>query len=77
MSDNGKAKKTLIEVSLYNGTINIDFATDVNMALISHGLRLANLELDNAIIANQTPSEENIVKPSNGIIDFVRKGKKL
>ena len=76
MSDNGKAKKTLIEVSLYDGKITIDFAKDVNMALISHSIRLASLELDNAIIGGQQQKEE-IVKPSGTIIDFMRKGKKL
>jgi len=77
MSDNGKAKKTLVEISLYEGKISVEFAKgNINMALISHAIRLASLELDNAIIAHNQPKED-IVKPNSTIIDIMRRGKKL
>lgn len=53
MSDNGKIPKTLIKVDLKDGAMKIEFAHDTNIALLSHALRLANLELDNQIIASQ------------------------
>ncbi len=58
MSDNGGVVKQLVTVELKEGSMNVSFG-ECNLALLSHAVRLASLELDNLIIgANQPAIEE-------------------
>lgn len=56
MSDNGDSIEVL-KITLKHGSITVNFG-QVNIALISHALRLANLELDNKIIASHSVAPE-------------------
>ena len=71
MSDNGDGK-VLVKVELGNGGIRATFG-QCNLALISHALRVASLELDNIIIAHKQKKEEKplIVMPKT-ILDKLR-----
>ena len=72
MGNNGKVI-TLMSVTLENGSISVNFDQKVNMALVSHALRLANLQLDNAIIAAEASKKSSIIAPpKGGITDRLR-----
>lgn len=79
MSDNGKDPKTIIEVKHHeNGTINIKFAPNTNLALISHAMRLLNINLDNMIMQRNMEEEAKKIQVANtnsGIISQLRKRK--
>ena len=48
----------IVRVTLRSGKMHVVFGGD-NIALNSHAVRLASLELDNAIIANEAKKEES------------------
>ena len=52
MTENGNPE--VIKVTLIDGSLKVSFGK-YNTALIGHALRLANLKLDNVIIAQQAP----------------------
>lgn len=70
MSENGK--QTLVSVTLEEGKMEVDFASGVNMAMISHALRMANLAFDNALIGQQAAANESNIKVANSVIDRMR-----
>ena len=62
MNNNGKSID-VIRVTLTNGKFNVIFGVN-NMERIGYAVRLASLQLDNAIIAKQAESaSEGIVVP--------------
>ncbi len=63
--DNGTGRKLLVKVDLVGGKMDVVFGRDIgNIALVSHALRLANLELDNILIGQQQPDETVIEAPT-------------
>lgn len=79
MSNNNKPKhpdeKLILKVTLLDGRISVDFG-QVNLALISHAIRLAGLQVDNQIIASQSPKPSKIDIPKgavDGIINKIRR----
>ncbi len=72
MTNNGHGQE-ILSATLKDGTITVNFNHDINMAVISHAMRLTNLELDNAIIAMQTKKKSNI-EVSQNVIDRMTKG---
>ena len=77
MSDNGKKLKTLVKVELDNGkmSIELDLDKDTNVALVSHALRLASLQLDNALIGKAVEKESNI-KTVSQLPDILKRMRK-
>lgn len=63
MSSNGD-KKEILTITHEKGKMFIHFGTDVPLALVSHALRLASLQLDNAIIG-MTQEKSQIEIPSS------------
>ena len=81
MGDNGKSQPVvLMNVILNGGSMQVKFKDNINTALLSHALRLANLQLDNMIIKNEEARSEklgNLIKPSltipNDVLKRMRK----
>jgi len=73
MTENGNGQE-VVKVMLKDGKITVTFG-DANLAIISHALRLASLEVDNVIIGNQQP-KSNLTVPKT-VIDKMRRGMKL
>jgi len=82
--DNGKVipEIELVKVILKEGHMAVTFGK-VNITLLSHALRLANLQLDNIIIGSQTQKDQSGIKIVPGInqmplgqkiIDKIRRG---
>ncbi len=67
MSDNGEKVKKIVSVTLEDGKMRVSFGAE-NMALISHAIRLASLNLDNAICQKEQENEENAIKVVNRLI---------
>jgi len=74
MTENGNGQE-VVKVMLKDGKMTTTFNTGLNMAVMSHAIRLLSLELDNAIIGNQD-KKSNIEVPHT-IIDKMRRGMKL
>ncbi len=70
--DNGGEKVTLIKVDLEKGSMHVEFAQTSNVALLSHALRLANLQLDNMLIANAQKNDQSSIIKATGIINRIR-----
>ena len=65
-----ESKELCFKVELVNGSMKVSFG-DFNLALISHALRIANLEIDNIIISSQQAKSSPIEVPKT-IIDKLR-----
>jgi len=62
MSDNGGSEKTLVNVELKDNNMIITFGK-APIALLSHAIRLASLQLDNMIVGKSNKAEvSNIIK---------------
>ena len=60
--DNGNGKKLILKVELDDSGFSIEFGK-VNMVLVSHGIRMAGLQLDNAIIGKAVEKEIETKSP--------------
>jgi len=56
-------EKEVLRVTLKDGSMHVDFNDKVNMALASHALRLASLQLDNAICKGNAPLVQTHLPP--------------
>ena len=62
MTNNGKKKRLVLRVELNEGKMEVTLG-ECNMALLSHAVRLASLELDNLIIGANQPKESPLSLP--------------
>jgi hypothetical protein len=66
VSGNGGPDRVMIEVVLRgDGSMQITFANGMNIALLSHALRLAGLHMDNMILRSQERTEK--IAPASGV----------
>ncbi|HEY9874572.1 MAG TPA: hypothetical protein V6D12_14125 [Candidatus Obscuribacterales bacterium] len=64
--------KLVVEVKYDQGKMIVKFGK-VSLPIISHGLRIASLEIDNWICANTLPSkEESIIKIPEKVLSKIR-----
>ena len=73
-NNNGKHKGKIIEITYDNGNINVQFLNS-NQALLSYAIRVASLQLDNAIMKNEIEKAEKeapLIEMPKGIIDKLR-----
>lgn len=75
MTDNGHGKE-VVKVNLHDGKLSVVFG-NVNIAIISHALRLASLELDNQIVGANNEQEKSGIEVPKTILDKMRRGMKL
>ena len=68
MSNNGEAKHELLKVTLQDGKMKVTFGK-YNMALIGHGIRMANLQLDAMICTKEMEAKKDspIIQPLKDI----------
>jgi len=66
MTNNGK-KIILVQVELVEGRMRVHFGGN-NIALNSHAIRLASLQLDNSIMAKEQENEEKSIQVPRGLI---------
>jgi len=74
MSDNGV--KDIIKVTLVDGQMKVSLAS-VNLAILSHALRLTSLQLDNELIKREQAKIPKVspISVSPDILKQLRKGK--
>lgn len=67
MSNNNGKAIDILRVTLTDGRFNIIFGSN-NMERIGYAIRLASLQLDNAIIAKQSEVEASLIQVPKGLI---------
>lgn len=71
MSNNGNTPKTLLTVTLKDGSMKVEF-DKCNTALLSHAIRLASLHLDNMLIGHDAQKETSEIAISENLLKRLR-----
>jgi len=61
MSNNGAKKTLVVKVELHDGKLDVEIG-NVNLALVSHAIRLLGLQIDNIIIAKESHNQEQKIQ---------------
>lgn len=75
MTDNGHGKE-IVKVVLRDGKMYPTLG-EVNLALLSHAIRLLSLELDNLIVGMQAEKNKSNIEVPQTVVDKMRKGMRL
>ena len=76
-------EKLVLQITEAGGQLKINFGTGIQMALISHALRLANLQWDSSIARKQMQDMATSIQPAQkkpfymnpGLMNKIRKGR--